>query len=460
MERLHILIINLDNLMFTRDCIQDLMNQIDMGFDLTLVDNASLEPGICELLTVLEKEGVHCKRYEKRGPLIWIWNAFYEQNQNEFLCFLNNDTRLSINYTKTIKQVFDKEPNVAIVGHVSNNIEHKTVSDELDYRKFYKKMRQGWDFTIRREDYKPIPERFKIYFGDDIIYNRVYDSGRESAMILNAPIVHYLGQSVKSLAGGEYYNDRKEYLDMGYRENYSDWSGLSKGKPGFDVRRFFINDFKPKITINIVTYERLDCLLSLIRQFLAQTNPYFCLDIWQDGPDEKKRAAIEEIARQDKRIHYSENPVRANKYGHDMRHKSIMACQAELWVTFNDDNLVSPLFIEEILKAAPGYDMVKYAVAMKNIPRAKTQQLEKAEESIINGETGFDFYGTLMKTLDSDMDKLGDVDACSFAVRPEIIRNAGGWWSMEFSGDWEVYKKMLNSGIKINRLKKVLSMHR
>jgi len=453
---LHVFVINLDNLRYTKDCIADLMKQEDMDYDLTVVDNASTEFDTKEYLTVLRNNGIRVIEHANRVPLNHLWNGFYHDNQNKYLCMLNNDVRVAYNFTKTIRQVFEKEENVKIVCHATNNREYCTAHDSLSYKTLNRACRQGWDYTIRRDAYVLIPDEMKIYFGDDWLYANVYDSGGDAAIILNSPIIHYLGMSIKSLHGNPYHEDEQVWLKHGHTDKYSAWSGFSKGKPDFPTEGFF--KYEPKITVGLVTYERHKQLEDMLGMFKSQTDPRFILDIWQDGPDDVKRKLVTKMA--DPRLVYNENPVRQKLYGHDMRHKSCMACKTDYWCTVNDDNLVSPFFVEEILKNVIGHDMMIYSVAMENIPKGSLSAAYETIGHIHNGNTDFDFYNTTMKTLDPNYTICGDIDACSCIVKADIMRKYGGWWSMEFMGDYFVFDKLLQEGIKPVRLKKVLQCHR
>jgi len=458
-NKLRVFVINLNNLFHTKNCISDLMKQIDMEFDITVIDNASTEPGTKEYFDFLSKCGINTiVTGTKRVPLNHLWNGFYADYENEYLCFLNNDVRLSNNFTKTTKQVLDSDGDVFIVCHSTNHPEYRTVSDELKYEKFYRKVRQGWDFTIRRKDYTPIPESMEVYYGDDWIYNKVYDAGKLGAIIINSPIYHYLGASVKNLKGDEYFRDGEKYKKLGMKDNYAEWSKYSLGRPTIAVSEFFRDGYSPVLTVNVVTYERYVEFENILKMFQNQTDKRFVLDIWQDGPDARKKAIVDSF--NNPKFVYNENPERAGKYGHDMRHKSIMKCNTDLWCTTNDDNLVSQFFVEEILREFDyEYDVLKYSVAMQNLPLTSPGEASDKGKTILMGCTNRKDYGDCMKILDPNIDLCGDVDAASFVTKTDVIKRFGGWHSMKFEGDWCVYEKMLNGGVSIKRVDKVLQVH-
>jgi hypothetical protein len=60
------------------------------------------------------------------------------------------------------------------------------------------KYRQGWDISIRKSVWTPIPDNLRIYCGDDFVFENMYKNGYDCAIATSSPIVHYLGQTRKS----------------------------------------------------------------------------------------------------------------------------------------------------------------------------------------------------------------------------------------------------------------------
>jgi GT2 family glycosyltransferase len=237
MKKLKILVINLDNIDFTKQCLIDLNNQKSKDFEVVLVDQNSTEVGTKEFLDSLNYDNLEIVRNPENYPLHHVWNWFAKTYQNEYLCFLNNDVELSTNFAESIIQVFEKEPYVGLVVHSSNHPDYFTESQELKYEivKPFVNL-QGWDFSLRNVLYPEIPEYLKTYCGDDYIFNFIYEKGFNLAYILNSPIIHYEGQSKKSMKTNGYEdhvafanNNNKHYLKVNL--------DFSKIKPTFN----FIN---------------------------------------------------------------------------------------------------------------------------------------------------------------------------------------------------------------------------
>jgi len=451
MSNFHILVVNINTLSYTKDCIADLMRQIDHDFELTVVDNGSSEEGTHEYLSAIEANGVHVKRHPAQVSLNGIWNDFYRETTEPYLCYLNNDTRLSCNYVSSVKEVFAAEPGVGIVCHATNNPKYAVVK-ELEYVVLVKNMRQGWEYTIKREAYSIIPPQLHTFAGDDYIYAKLYEKGWKGAMILSSPVIHYLGMSQQSTSAQQFHHDVEEFNKLGLPT--FEWSGYSLGRPHELSHGMIKSGLMPILTVNIVTYERYDEIKTLIEMYKNQTDPRFCLDIWQDGKDDLKRKIVEGY--HDPRIQYNENPYRMNMYGHDMRNKSLMNCSTPLWCTTNDDNWVSPAFVERICEDYEQYDLLKVCVAMVNLP---LHPYPFTEELIRKGVTDPVRYSEYMKVLDPSIDVVGQVDACSFVVRTSLAQQFG-WPHMEFHGDFLTYEKFLAAAGNVKRIPEVLHAHR
>jgi GT2 family glycosyltransferase len=201
MNKTGVIVINLNTLTYTRKCIEDLLKQ-NVSFDLTLIDQASVEVGIKELFESVKKHwkgrGRLTIKYNSiNEPLNEVWNTFAKESDNEYLCYLNSDVRIPCNFIKDSESVFSLEPTVGITVH-STNQPHWL--DNASYQLNYKippnqKIKQGWDFTIRKSDWKIIPEIFQIFYGDDFIFYKLLLKNRKIAYILNSPILHFQGMS-------------------------------------------------------------------------------------------------------------------------------------------------------------------------------------------------------------------------------------------------------------------------
>jgi cellulose synthase/poly-beta-1,6-N-acetylglucosamine synthase-like glycosyltransferase len=121
-----VLVVNLNNLQFTKDCIQDLFDQ-DVSCLITLVDQASVEEGTKEYLDEIGIKGVTVVRNTANEPLNHIWNWFAKTSETPYVCLLNNDVRLSPNFLSSAIEVFEREPQVGFVNHATNSKEYRAI---------------------------------------------------------------------------------------------------------------------------------------------------------------------------------------------------------------------------------------------------------------------------------------------------------------------------------------------
>jgi len=196
-----VLVVNLNNLLYTRQCIEDLLNQ-DVEFNLRLVDQNSTEEGTNDFFNNFFLQYVNGEFTGKinlleiihtgyNRPLNYLWNEFVDTSSTDFLCLLNNDVRLPPNFLSTSISVLEKEPLVGFVNHVTNNIIYSRWSDLLEYKIMEQPYRQGWDITFRKSFYSQIPKDLTFFYGDDYIYSKLYSSNYKGAYIFNSPIIHF-----------------------------------------------------------------------------------------------------------------------------------------------------------------------------------------------------------------------------------------------------------------------------
>ena len=203
---LGIQIVNYNNLKYTRDCVNDLFNQINKNFKLFVVDQNSNEDGTIEYLNDIEKLGVTIVRNPINVDLNRVWNKFYEKCKSDYLCFLNNDIRITNNFTDDIIKIFEIESEVGAVIHVTNNLDYTKSNHKLNYEILSPPLCQGWDYTIRRKCYNVIPNDLRIFGGDDFLFGKMVKDGYDVAMTYSSPVIHYkektremFGSAVKNI---------------------------------------------------------------------------------------------------------------------------------------------------------------------------------------------------------------------------------------------------------------------
>lgn len=239
--RVSVLLVNLNNLYYTKQCLDDLLNQ-DILFNLRIVDQNSNEPNTQEFLNDFFTNHLNGEYYGKvnfleilnsgfNRPLNHIWNDFVSDSSTEYICLLNNDVRISPNFLSSSLEVLDKEQHVGFVNHVTNNSNYSQWDNTLNYLIKEEPYRQGWDPIFRKSCYHQIPENLSFFYGDDYIYSKLYASGLKGAYILNSPMIHFERSTTIEKGGardcsvdGEFFHSMSlEHKDLSFDETLCRW---------------------------------------------------------------------------------------------------------------------------------------------------------------------------------------------------------------------------------------------
>lgn len=245
--KISVLLVNLNNLSYTKQCLEDLLNQ-DIVFNLRLVDQNSSETGTKEFFDDFFTKHSNGEFYGKidyleifntgfNKPLNYLWNDYTKESFTEFICLLNNDVKIAPNFLSSSISVLEKEPLVGFVNHVTNNLTYSSWSDSLEYVIMETPYRQGWDPTFRKSFYNQIPENLNFFYGDDFIYSKLYESGYKGAYILNSPMVHFERSTTIEKGGQRDCSDDGnvfQTLDLEYK-NLTFNESLCKWKPEFNI---------------------------------------------------------------------------------------------------------------------------------------------------------------------------------------------------------------------------------
>lgn len=287
-----VLVVNLNNLEFTRNCIFDLLNQ-DQSFKLKLIDQNSSEQGTSDYLEDLTRKyssgelspSLSYLEVLNTGfnkPLNRIWNEFADSINTPFGCILNNDVRIPPNFLSSSLEMLKKEDSVGFVSHPTNHPEYKCWRKQLQYKIMDFPYRQGWDFTFRKSDYSKIPDHLEFFFGDDFIFNQLYSAGKKGAYVLNSPMIHFErstttekgGQRDCSVDGDFFYSLDLEFKNLSFVEEFSRW------KPEFFNIEY--EEMKSKAYITHVTGDYLEVALNLaksIRLFSELPLIVYCINL-------------------------------------------------------------------------------------------------------------------------------------------------------------------------------------
>ena len=286
--KISVLLVNLNNLSYTKQCLEDLLNQ-DIVFNLRLVDQNSSETGTKEFFDNFFTKHSNGEFYGKidyleifntgfNKPLNHLWNDYVKESFTEFICLLNNDVKIAPNFLSSSISVLEKEQSVGFVNHVTNNLTYSSWSDSLEYVIMETPYRQGWDPIFRKSCYNEIPEELKFFYGDDYIYSKLYSLGYKGAYVLNSPIIHFERSTTEEKGGkrdcsedGSVFQELNlEYKNLTFNEDLSKW------KPEF----YNITEKKMDYTKeSYITIKSEQTLLSILVCSLVERNNTFLSDL-------------------------------------------------------------------------------------------------------------------------------------------------------------------------------------
>lgn len=210
------IIVNLNGLKYTGPLVEDLKRQTS-PFAATIYDQASTQPGTDKFLSSLEQPFSYIKN-PTHVPLNRLWNLHFQNSTAPYLCFLNNDIRVPVNFVEDTVAVFEAEPEVGCVIHTTNHPQYRECGP-LDYVVLSNQVVQGWDFTFRREAYTIIPDDLETYGGDDFLFTYLYRNGWKVAVVLSSPIIHYYARSRRYYSGDRQL-EAETYAKYGFRKLY------------------------------------------------------------------------------------------------------------------------------------------------------------------------------------------------------------------------------------------------
>lgn len=196
-DKITVLVVNHNQPEMTNKVIDDLLNQSFIP-EIVVLNNGCTPDG---RIKHRETDNPTVFTNKKNVNLNTVWNSFELFTKNEYLCFLNNDVRIPRNFIKDTIEVLDKEQNVGIAIHATNNMNYIKPTD-LDYTVLQNQPAcQGWDFTIRKSIYPTISKNLRIFGGDDYVFAKVVKDGWKIAFITSSPILHLKEQTRKIVDG-------------------------------------------------------------------------------------------------------------------------------------------------------------------------------------------------------------------------------------------------------------------
>lgn len=125
------------------ECIDSLLNQtLDKGlYEVILVLNGPREPYLSDLLTYVQKQANVVLLYEKSAGVSHARNMGLDKARGEYVCFVDDDDIVSIEYLSSLLKVADRR--TLVVADVNNFIENISNSSDDYISKTFRKFRQN-----------------------------------------------------------------------------------------------------------------------------------------------------------------------------------------------------------------------------------------------------------------------------------------------------------------------------
>lgn len=259
-NKIHVLIINLNQLKYTKNLINCLLLQ-KCDFDLTIFDQHSnedyTENYYKDLKNLWPKKNcfLNIIKNSVNAPINHIWNWFYKNTTNPYLAVLNNDIEICDNFLSNAEKIFTIEPICGLISHPTN-IKKYTKNENLNYDIIQDKIfLQGWDFIIKREAYKEIPNDLWIYGGDNYLFSEIIKNGYKQIYDLSSPIIHYRSKTINANK-----NKIQKYLEKDhqiYNKKYTDFTIFSNHKYcNIEFKELFPIDLTKKVIVSFTTWEK------------------------------------------------------------------------------------------------------------------------------------------------------------------------------------------------------------
>lgn len=136
------------------------------------------------------------------------WNIGVEKAKYEFVGILNDDLIFPKKFLGTVYEFLKKQSNIGYIG--LDTIPKTNDENFLDYPKDTELVFNNIDtrplcwgsaFFFKKSIYTKIPEKLKVWYGDDFLFNKSLDNGLKNYSTSNSKIIHL----------HSFTSDRKEF---------------------------------------------------------------------------------------------------------------------------------------------------------------------------------------------------------------------------------------------------------
>lgn len=185
--------------------IADLV-KIDVVGEVIVINNDITYTPNVSLLQHPKVKLVNCSRNIYVNP---AWNLGVTLSQFDKLCFINDDISVDLKLFYKIDDFLT--PDIGTIGIVEGNTamgQPPFVDGSIDFIQWTGQLMYGFGtlFFVHKNNWIPIPEGLKVYYGDNWVFDsQLFGNRKNNYMIANTFVHHEHSQTTKSLSVSEFY---------------------------------------------------------------------------------------------------------------------------------------------------------------------------------------------------------------------------------------------------------------
>lgn len=131
------------------------------------------------------------------------WNKGLSLTKTKYYLLLNDDCLIDEYLIRDSINILESHSNIGLINYHTKDIDpyayaNRGVKPQASYVNNIGNYLGGWCMCGRTEDYKPIPESLKIFFGDNYIHHNVKKSGKRVVQLISGFVSHALSKTVCS----------------------------------------------------------------------------------------------------------------------------------------------------------------------------------------------------------------------------------------------------------------------
>ncbi|MFV8372618.1 glycosyltransferase family 2 protein [Flavobacterium sp. LB2P74] len=197
---------------------------------------------------------------------------------------------------------------------------------------------------------------------------------------------------------------------------------------------------KPKVTIIIATFNRekyfLETLLSILNQTFAD---WECL-IVDDGSTDKTVEIIRPLLEQESRFHYYLRPESYKKGTSGCRNYGLDLAKGEYVIFFDDDDIVHPQNLEVCVAELSKKDI--------SFCRYIRKVFVGDFDYVLDYSKTYTFFYIDKKDIENMLKNELQFNSCAVMWKKECFLNSRFNDRISYGDEWELYSRILSTGIK------------